>query len=143
MPLIEKMPSPYRSVLFPGAPGDTPWQGFVGPGTAFDRGNAKMTWNRDFPDGLSNTIFVVEAQQQVPWSKPADIAYGPGLPLPPFGQYYPSKGAWPFCCPVRSSPSFLVCMADGTVRMVSADISEAAMRALIVRNDGEPAGPPD
>ena len=83
-PLIEQIPFIYRSILFPEAPGNTPWQGFVGPGTAFEPGK-KLTLAKDFPDGTSYTIFVVEAQQQVPWSKPADIPGTPDIPLPPLG----------------------------------------------------------
>jgi hypothetical protein len=142
-PLVEKMPWTYGSVLFQETPGNTPWQGFVGPGTAFEPGNAGLGLVRDFPDGRSNTILIVEAQQQVPWSKPADIPYGPGIPLPPLGQDYQRKGEWPFCCPVRTAPRFLVCMADGTVRFFSANTSEEVLRSMIVRNDGKPSEVPD
>jgi len=91
----------------PDAPGSTPWQGFVGPGTAFEPENAGLKLKDDFPDGLSNTILFVEAQQQVPWSKPADISYGPGISLPPLGQDYLQRGEWPFRCPVRGEPRFM------------------------------------
>lgn len=139
-PLLDKMPSTYHSVLFHETAGHTPWQGFVGPGTAFEPGDAGLKLKDDFPDGLSNTILFVEAQQHVPWSKPADIPYGPGIPLPPLGHPFPQKGEWPFCCPVKGSPRFMACMADGTVRMMSGDTSEDVLRALIVRNDGKGAG---
>lgn len=142
-PLVEKMPWTYGSVLFQETPGITPWQGFVGPGTAFEPGNAALSLTRDFPDGTSNTILIVEAQQQVPWSKAADIPYGPGIPLPPLGQNYLQRGEWPFCCPVRTTPRFCVCMADGTVRFFSANTSDEVLRAMIVRNDGRPAEVPD
>jgi hypothetical protein len=91
----------------------------------------------DFPDGTSHTILVVEARGQVPWSKPADIPYGPNLPLPPLGQDYGHSGAWPLCCPVRGAPIFHALMADGTVRSFSADVSEKVLRGMIVRNDGQ------
>ena len=142
-PLVEKMPYTYRSVLFPDSPGSTPWKGFVGPGTAFEPGAGPLTLARGFPDGPSYTIFFVETQEQVPWSKPADIPYGPGIAIPPLGEKYPVKGEWPFCCPVPGSQVFLACMADGTVRRFSADISEAVLRAMIVRNDGKPAEVPE
>jgi hypothetical protein len=133
-PLVEKIPSTYRSIMFPDAPGDTPWQVFVGPGTAFEPGR-DLNLRRDFPDGTGCTILVAEATVQVPWSKPADIAYGPGIPLPPLGQNYLRQGDWPFNCSV-CDPGFHVCMADGTVRYVKSDISEKALRGLIERNDG-------
>jgi hypothetical protein len=137
-PLIEKIPFTLRSVLFEETVGNTPWQGFVGKGTAFEPGKS-LTLARDFPDGTSNTIFFVEAQQHVPWSKPADIFYGPDIPLPPLGQPYPHRGDWPFCCSVRGNPIVLACMADCTVRSFKADIPEHRLRSLIVRNDGEPS----
>jgi uncharacterized protein DUF1559 len=141
-PLLNDNPVVYRSIFFQEAPGDTPWQGFVGPGTALEPGQ-QLRLAKDFPDGTSYTILCVEAQQQVPWSKPTDIPYGPDIPLPPLGQPYPRRGDWPFCCPVKGRPQFLVCLADGTVRMFTPDIPEAIMRALIVRNDGEPGWLPD
>jgi hypothetical protein len=136
-PFVDKMPATYQSVLFPQSNGHTPWQGFDGPGTAFESGQ-KLRLREDFPDGLSNTIFVVEAQQHVIWSKPSDIPYGPGISLPPLGEPYPQRSDWPFCCPVPGTPRFIVCMADATVRMFNGDISEDRLRALIVRNDGKP-----
>ena len=142
-PLVEKEPFAFRSVLFHESPGNTPWQAFVGPGTAFDPVAGPLTLARGFPDGTSNTILFVEAKQQVPWSKPADIPYGPGIPLPSLGQNYPRRGDWPFCCPVPGRPIFHVCMVDGTVRVMSGDISETVLRAMIVRNDGQPAEMPE
>ena len=133
-PLVEKIPSTYQSVMFPDTLGQTPWQGFVGPGTAFEPGR-ELSLRDDFPDGTSYTILFAEATAQVPWSKPADMAYGPGIPLPPLGQNYERRGDWPFRCSV-CNPGFHVCMADGTVRWVQADISEKALRGLIERNDG-------
>ena len=38
LPFVEKMPNIYASSLFQVQPGNTPWQGFVGPGTAFEPG---------------------------------------------------------------------------------------------------------
>jgi hypothetical protein len=137
-PFVEKMPIIYDSIVFQETPGHTPWQGFAGPGTAFEPGHEGLSLARDFPDGTSNTILFVEARQHVPWSKPADIPYGPNIPLPALGQDYKSRGSWPFCCPTRTTPRFLVCMADGAVRMMTSNITEVTMRALIVRNDGGP-----
>jgi Protein of unknown function (DUF1559) len=134
--LIEKMPAVYPNV-WANEPGKTHWQGFAGPGTAFEPG-AKLRLASDFPDGTSFTILCVLAQESVTWTKPEDLPYGPDLPLPPLGQPWPQKGIWPFCCYVDGPPRFLACMADGTVRSFRADIPEAKLRRLIVRNDGEP-----
>lgn len=137
--ILAKMPHTYESVLFPQEPGTTPWQGFVGRGTAFDPAVPNMSLSRDFTDGTGNTILIVEAAGHVPWTKPADIAFGPNLPLPKLGGDYLAKANWPFHC-TRRDPGAIVAMADGTVRFLRADIPESTLRALIVRNDG---GPPE
>jgi hypothetical protein len=141
--LLSKMPYVYQTAHFPQPEGSTPWQRFAGPGTAFDPANAKLNLLHDFPDGTGNTILIVQAQQNVPWSKPADLPYGPNLPLPPLGQPYMTKGDWPFCCWVKRAPLVMMCMTDGTVRAISPDLSEETMRALIVRNDGKQVEIPD
>jgi hypothetical protein len=137
-PFLAKRPYVYESVLFPQAPSNTPWQGFVGPGTAFEAVQGGLRLDRDFPDGTSNTILIVEAKEHVPWSAPMDIPYGAGIPLPALGEPYPRKSDWPFCCRIPGDPRFIVAMVDGTVRVMSPGITEARMRSLIERNDGGP-----
>ncbi len=136
-PVFARMPSTYFSLLFPQEPGTTPWQGFVGPGTAFDPAIPNMSLKRDFPDGTANTILVVEAADHVPWTKPVDIPYGPNIPLPQLGGDYCSRAYWPFQCE-RRNPGSHVAFADGTVRFLQSDTSEEILRSLIVRNDGGP-----
>jgi hypothetical protein len=132
-PLLENRPS-FLSDIHGKTTDQTPWQGFVGLGTAFEPDRRKLNLQRDFPDGLQNTILIVEASQLVPWSKPADIAFGPDIPLPGLGREYKKQTPRPFIGLV-SDPGFHAVMADGSVRYLSADISEATLRALIVRND--------
>ena len=36
-------------------------------------------------DGISTTIFVVEAGEAVDWTKPDDLDFSPGSPLPALG----------------------------------------------------------
>src|SRR5262249_35686343 len=115
------------------APGLTRYQGFVGPGTAFERKG--LTW-ADFPDGRSKTLLIVEAAEPVPWSKPADMAYDPVGPLPALG------GAWTkpvhfLRREVRRDPGFVACFADGSVRFIRQSVDEKVLRALITRNGSE------
>jgi hypothetical protein len=84
--LLPRMPNAFRRPsLDPlrrwmDEPGTTPFQVFVGPGTAFEV-EAEPQITVDFPDGLSNTILIDEARDAVPWTKPADLAYRPDRPF--------------------------------------------------------------
>jgi hypothetical protein len=133
--LLEKNPSVYMS-MYSDEPEKTPWQAFVGAGTAFEPDGRKLSLMEDFPDGLATTVLIIEANQLVPWSKPADIPYGPNVPLSSFGREYYRETPRPIVGMVRD-PDFHVIMADGSVRFLSADVSEETQRAMIVRDDGK------
>ena len=128
--LIKQMPKVFQST----APfGREQWKTtdkvFVGAGTVFDgkKGIAK----KDVTDGLDRTILLVHTgdDQAVVWSKPADLPYAAGKPLP--------KLASP------NRERFHVLLADGTVRVLKPDIAEKTLRALITRNGGEKVKVPD
>jgi hypothetical protein len=126
--LLPRMPRTYAPASKKGNPKDyaTFYQVFVGKGTAFE-GRKGLHRPEDFPDGMSNTILIVEAASAVPWTKPADVHYFPDSPLPPLG--------------VQSKNYFVVAMADGSVRTVHRKyVSETALRAAITRNGGEVLG---
>ena len=72
---------------------------------------------RDFKDGLSNTVFVVESDDSVPWTQPEDLLYNPKKPLPKLGGLF--------------GGDFNVVMGDGLVRWLPKTISEKKLRALI------------
>jgi hypothetical protein len=138
-PLLEDIPRWYLSPeARDDAPGLTRYQVFVGPGTAFERDG--LTWG-DFPDGLSNTLLVVAAGDPVPWTKPEDLAYDPGKPLPPLGHLFSRPAVKVLCYPVTTEQGFLGCFADGSVRFLRGDAGEGAVRALITRNGGEKVDP--
>ncbi|HEY8503525.1 MAG TPA: DUF1559 domain-containing protein, partial [Gemmataceae bacterium] len=72
--LLEKMPEIYAPVRGKAPqPHSTYYQVFTGPGTPF--AGPKGLHFREFKDGLSNTLLVVEAGVAVPWTKPQDIPY--------------------------------------------------------------------
>jgi hypothetical protein len=77
------------------------YQVFVGPGTAFEE-TRELRFKDDFPDGTSNTVFIVEAGVAVSWSKPEDLVYGEGQPLPKLGAIF--------------RDSFRAALGDGSVR---------------------------
>jgi hypothetical protein len=127
--LLSKMPVIYRA---PGSkakkipPNHTICHVFVGKGAAFE-GREGVRFPRDFPDGTSNTILVVEAGEPVPWTKPEDLVYDPNGPLPDLRSVF--------------KDGFRVSLADGSTRWVRKDMSETTLRAAITRNGGERLGP--
>jgi prepilin-type processing-associated H-X9-DG protein len=123
--------APYGSA--PSEPGMTIYQGFVGPGTAFERPGLTL---KDFPDGTANTIWAVEAASGVPWSKPADLPYSPDRPLPMLstGAHNPPAHLdWLLPWTRGANAAFV----DGSVRFLRQDIDPTVIRALITRNGGE------
>ena len=104
----------------------TPYRLFVGPGALFD-GTAKMPTMMSVTDGTSNTILLVSATQTVPWAKPQELPYGPGVPIPPLGGDPKADG-------------FNALFADGSVRYIKRTITDANLRSLIEKADGKGAG---
>jgi len=123
--LLDRMPATYappsgkKSKL---PPHHTVIHVFVGPGTAFEGPGGVVL--KDFPDGVSSTLLLVEAGERVPWTRPDEIAYAPDRPVQLKGLF---KGG------------FRACLADGSVRFVRDTIGEEALRAAITRNGGEKA----
>jgi hypothetical protein len=135
------------------APGETFIEAFVGPRTAFDSpegepfdlprpelATAMPAFGSNFPDGMANTILVVEARHPIPWSAPEDIPFGPGLPIPHLGGAVEGNRPW-FR---RRAPidSFAFLLADGSVNHLPTTTPQSRLRALVTRNGGE-ASPPD
>jgi hypothetical protein len=119
--LLGQMPPIYAPVLSDAPPGQTHYQVFTGPRTPFN-GPLPMRIMQ-FTDGTSNTFLVVEADDTVPWTKPADLVVADNAPLPRLG------GLW--------GDGFLVAMADGSVRPVSRRVREQTLRLLIDPRDGQ------
>jgi prepilin-type processing-associated H-X9-DG protein len=113
----------FQSPIDPPETTTTRYRGFEGTGTMFEPGT-KVTISRVM-DGTSNTILFVTADDGVVWSKPDELRYTPGGPLPTIG-----KKAFP--------GGTNVLMADGSVRFLKADTPEPVLRGLITRNGAEP-----
>jgi prepilin-type processing-associated H-X9-DG protein len=82
----------------------------------------------EITDGTSNTIAVVEARRDVPWTKPEDIpmAVGPGSegqPVPKLGGFSPN--------------GFNALFGDGSVRFLIEKIAPDVLKALLTRDGGE------
>jgi prepilin-type processing-associated H-X9-DG protein len=66
----------------------------------------------------------VEAGQPVPWTKPDDLPYDAGQPLPKLGGINPT--------------GFNALFVDGSVRFIPKNTSEQLIRAFITYAGGEP-----
>ncbi|MGL4554892.1 MAG: DUF1559 domain-containing protein [Gemmataceae bacterium] len=103
------------------AVGGTFYQGFHGKGGFFD-GKRGLRFT-DFTDGLSNTLMVVEAPTDVPWTKPDDVPFDADGKLPKVGGLFEGGFNALFC--------------DGSVRFLKATIKPDTLKAAITRNGGE------
>ena len=66
---------------------------------------------------------VVEAADPVPWTKPEDLPYDEGKPLPKLGGQF--------------EDGFYAAFTDGWPRFLSREVAPETLRALIRRGDGE------
>jgi hypothetical protein len=124
--LLDKMPRVYAVPVDEKAlkAHETHYLGFFGKGAFFNgKKGIRIT---DITDGTSNTIMVVEADKSVPWTKPEDLPFEAGKPLPKVGAFWPN--------------GFQVAICDGSVRMLRKDIKPETLRALITINGGEVIG---
>jgi very-short-patch-repair endonuclease len=136
--LIAKIPTEYTvGQGFATLPeGSTPFQVFVGPGAAFEEGK-ELLRDRDFPDGLEKTCLVADARTAVPWTKPEDLRFSPGGPLPELG--FPLRHRLGRLYLDEFVPSyFTLAMGDGTIRSVfRTPETSVELRTLITRNAGD------
>jgi hypothetical protein len=130
---LEKMPRQFASVYSYPTVGKTHYQVFVGPGTAFEKDGL---WRGDFPDGLENTLFVIEAPHAVPWTKPVDLAYGPDKPLPSLEAHHGLPVFFGRRVLYRL-PCCIAAFGDGKVYPLQLPMDDELLRGYITRNGGE------
>jgi hypothetical protein len=135
--LIARMPAVYHSPLSrmpeAGKPtvylvpvtgaGMTTYLAPVGAGDMFTGGPKGLTI-ADVTDGTSNTIFLVEADDDhaVTWTRPDDLKHDPKQPAAGLRTY---------------EGRFLAGFVDGSVHLLPASIDEKTLQALFTRNGGE------
>lgn len=124
MPLTYALP-PRKMAKMSMPPDHTICHVFVGPKAAFEE-KRELRIPRDFPDGSSNTILLIEAGKPVPWTKSEDLPFDPDGPLPDL--------SGPFRDIIR------ICLADCSRRHISRSLSEATLRAAITRNGHDKLG---
>jgi hypothetical protein len=139
--LLESMPKVYTSVgmrtkephatfyrgfvASRGARFTTAWQSVRNPNSPFGGWGARIP--ASFPDGTSNTLWVVEAGEAVPWTKPEELVYDENRPLPKLGGMF--------------REGFHALMVDGSVTFVSSRYDERTLRNFITANDGQVVDP--
>ena len=125
-PLIAAMPSIYRNPSSrSGRPGMANYLAVCGKGMMFEGTLGRKP--SEITDGMSNTIIVVEADDEraVEWTKPQDWEFDAKQPLAGLGQAHPM--------------GFTAAFADGSVRFLSSTIDPAVFQALLTIAGGEAA----
>jgi hypothetical protein len=120
--VLAQVPGVFRSPFDDPKSIKSGYYALVGPGTIFgEPAGVKVS---QITDGTSNTIMLVEAKRDVPWTKPEDIAFDAERPLPSLGGFLDGM--------------FAVGMADGSVGILNVDLPKDKLKWLILRNDGHP-----
>ena len=104
-------------------PGDdkTHYRLFYGKGATFELN--KSTQLTNIPDGTSNTLMVVEAEEPVVWTNPNDLAFDPTKALPKM---------------LSIDGKFSAAYGDGSVRTLKMPIDQEILKLLLQKNDGKP-----
>jgi hypothetical protein len=119
--VMEQMPAVFRSPN-DARPGYSSSYYLLDGKPAIFNGTEKVSF-REITDGASQTIQVVEARQDIPWTKPEDVTYDPNKPLPRLGGF--------------QERVFNVMIADYSVLTLPNQVDEKVLRAMISRDGGE------
>jgi hypothetical protein len=107
----------------------------VGPQTAWP--NEKSVQLKDFADGTSNTILVIEGDSRsVNWMEPKDLSYDEAIRLATSNEVSRNAGHWFEDFFHESYFGRNVALADGSVRMMIHGSSSELWASLLTINDG-------
>jgi beta-lactamase regulating signal transducer with metallopeptidase domain len=118
--LISRMPAVFRDA---DAADSTSSSYFVltGPATIFS--GKEGTKFFEILDGTSNTLLIVEAKRDIPWTKPEDIPHDAAKPFPKLGGH--------------ERLQFLAATADGAVRAFGDNLKDEILHTLATKAGGE------
>lgn len=121
--VLAKMPAVFRHPSMPEGTTNSSIFAAVGEGLVFEKDDNDGTKLSEIADGSSNTIAIVEANRDIPWTKPEDIEFDlrqdtlPELGIVPEG--------------------WIVGICDGSVRFISKAIDVDVFKKLLTRAGGE------
>jgi uncharacterized protein DUF1559 len=118
-PLLAKMPAVFMSPMIKTDPGFTNYLAVVGERAVLT--DSKPIHMMEIPDGTANTIMVVEANDAVEWTKPADYTPAAENPAAGLGKLHPKD-------------HFLAGFASGDVYAVPATLEAKSVAAMFTRN---------
>lgn len=121
--VLAKIPLLYRHPSQPADSVNTSIFAAYGSGLMFEKKSGVSIGLRDITDGTSNTIAIVEAKRNIPWTKPEEIEFdATAAKLPELG--FVPEGAQ-------------VGFGDGSVRFLARSIDPSLFNKLLTRAGGE------
>jgi beta-lactamase regulating signal transducer with metallopeptidase domain len=123
MKVLNLMPAQYRHPS-QGASTNTAIIAAYGKGLVFEENDTDGTKISEILDGTSNTIAILEAKTQIPWTKPKEVTIDLTL------DKFPNFGFVP--------EGFIAGSADGAVRFISNSIDRVLLKQLFTKAGGEP-----
>ncbi len=129
--LLPRMPDVFKPVRNYRKAYHTHYQVIGGTAGLFRDNRAPHLIKDTRPNGTSNTLLIVEAAEPVPWTKPADLAFDRGGPLPKFGG-------------VARDGTFYLVMGDGSVLSLfrAGAREEPWLRYVLEPDNGKDLPPP-
>lgn len=121
--VLAKMPDVYRHPSMPEGTTNASIFAAVGKGLVFEKDDKDGTKLSEITDGTSNTVAVVEAKREIPWTKPEDIEFDLSQ------EEMLELGFVP--------EGWIVGLCDGSVRFISTYIDFATWKKLLTRAGGE------
>ena len=124
--LLDKMPAVYRSRISSLDGGMTTYLAVVGNDAALgDPAGTQSTRLRDITDGTSNTVMLVEVNDDraVPWTKPDDYVWNPENPTSGLDDTY--------------AEVFLAARVDGSVAAFPLSTPGDTLKAMFTKSGGE------